>query len=156
MEINQAFFKDIEPVLNRLKELIGEGFVVFGSAPLYLLGIVAYNHPINDIDIAVNDSSCIPPDARIVTFQKNPKHIFYKLLINDVEVDIGTCWEGQEDFFYRLFKSPIEIEGFKFVNLGMVEEWKTKMVQEFNREKDRIYLEKIREYKKTGCKPVFP
>ncbi len=147
MEINYKFFNKILPVLIQLKEKIGDDFVVFGSAPLYLMGIVDFDKSINDLDIAVLDKSVIPKEAKEVTFQGNSEQKLYKITIDDIEVDMGACWKGQEDYFYKLFEDTIEVEGFKFANLDILEEWKIKMVEKYNREKDKVYLEKIREYK---------
>ena len=147
MEINEKFFNTIYPVLNKLKERIAEDFVVFGSAPLYLIGVVSFDKPINDLDIALKDKNAIPKDAKEVTFQKNKNQKLYKLIIKGIKVDMGTCWKGQEDYFYRLFENPILVKGFKFANLEILEEWKEKMIKEYNREKDKIYLEKIKKFK---------
>ena len=145
--INEYFFNSIKPILIKLKDKIGEDFVVFGSAPLYLIGVVNYDKPINDLDIAVKDKNVIPKETKEVIFQKNPNQKLYKIKINNIEVDIGGCWKGQESYFYKLFDNPIIVEGFKFVNLDMLKEWKERMVKEYNREKDKIYLEKIKKYK---------
>ena len=151
MKINKTFFNEIEPILIQIKEKIGNDFVVFGSAPLYLLGVVDYNKKINDLDIAVKDKGIIPKEAKESTFQKDPDQKLYKIIINNMEIDIGTCWKGQEDYFYKLFEDPIEINGFKFVNLKITEEWKKVMVDKYDREKDKIHVEKIKNYKiKTG------
>ena len=148
MNINQKFFNSIRPVLDELERKIGDEFVVFGSAPLYLLGILSFNNldELNDLDIAVKDTSRIPKDARQVTFHGNPDQKLYKITINGVEVDIGGVWPGQENYFYKLFENPIVIEGFKFANLDICKEWKERMIRQYDRQKDKEYLTKINEY----------
>lgn len=150
IQINKDFFSAIEPVLIKLKSKLGEKFIIFGSAPLYLLGVVEFDKSkgINDLDVAVEDQSVIPKEAKQVTFQKNIDQKFYKLTIDGMEVDIGPCWPGQEKIFYELFKNPIIVNGFSFANLDVVEKWKMLMVKKYNREKDKNYLIKIANYKK--------
>ena len=130
------------------KKLKGD-FVVFGSSPLYLLSVLKFNdiNKFNDLDLAVKDESTIPPKAKITTFQKNPKQKLYKLKIKNIEVDIGSCWPGQEKYFYKIFQNPIIIDGFKFTNLDMIQKWKEIMVKKYNRQKDKYHLQKIKEYK---------
>lgn len=147
MKINENFFNSIKPALVQLREKIGDDFVIFGSAPLYLLGVVDFNCAINDLDIAVRDKSKIPKDAQKVFFQKNPDQDLYKIKINGLYIDIGSCWKGQEDYFYKLFENPIIVEGFNFVNLDILEEWKEITAKKYHREKDLMYLKKIKEYK---------
>jgi len=150
MKINERFLRSIEPALIQLQEKIGDDFVVFGSAPLYLLGVVDFNKPINDLDIAIKDKTMIPKEAKEVLFQDNPDQKLYKMQLDNITIDIGSCWRGQETFFYKLFENPIRVGNFKFANLEILEEWKKNMVAKYNREKDKIYLDKIREYKKAA------
>ena len=148
MEIDYIFFNKIKPILTKLKNKIGDDFIIFGSATLYLLKVVDYNENINDIDIAVKNKNIIPKDAKKVLFRNDPNQELYKLTIDNIKVDIGSVWKGQEDYFHKLFDSPIEVDGFKFVNLKTLEEWKEKTFKKYGREKDGKYLEKIQEYKK--------
>ncbi|PLX27230.1 hypothetical protein C0583_04300 [Candidatus Parcubacteria bacterium] len=147
MYINKKFFNTIKPILNRLEDKIGNDFIVFGSAPLYLIGIVDFNKNINDLDVAIKEKNKIPKEANEVTFQGDPNQKLYKLKINNIEVDIGTCWPGQENYFYKLFNNHIVVDGFKFANLDVCEEWKERMVKKYNREKDKKYLIKIKKYR---------
>jgi len=147
MIINKKFLKIIKPILTQLKNKIGDDFIVFGSVPLYLFGVINFDKSINDLDIAIKDKKVVPREAKEVTFQKNPNQKLYKFKIDNIEIDIGACWKGQESYFYKLFENPIEVEGFKFANLEILEEWKKIMVKKYNREKDKIFLKKIREYK---------
>ncbi len=149
MNINKRFFNSIKPILIKLKKRIGNEFVIFGSAPLYLLGILKFKDlkNFNDIDIAIKDILIIPKEAETVMFQNNPNQKFYKIKIDNINIDIGPGWPGEERFFSKLFRNPINIEGFKFVNLDTTEEWKEYMYKKYNREKDKKYLEKIKKYK---------
>jgi hypothetical protein len=147
MIFNRQFLNSIEPVLSRLKTIFGDDFVVFGSAPLYLLDIInSGDKHLNDLDIAVRDLRNIPDEAIKKTFQKNPDQILYQLKIDGVKIDIGTCWPGQEDFFARIFHDPIVANGYKFADLLVVKEWKEKMVKEYQREKDMEYLKRINDF----------
>jgi hypothetical protein len=149
MNINHKFFEAVEPVLKELKQKIGDDSIIFGSSPLYLLGVLPFNDlkDLNDLDVAIKDVTRVPEEAKQVTFHGNPDQKLYKLIINGIEVDIGGIWPGQEDYFYKLFENPIIVGGFKFANLEICEEWKVKMIKKYNRQKDKEYLEKIRIYK---------
>jgi len=146
MKINQEFFNYIKPYLVKVQAMIGGNFVVFGSAPLYLLSVVEFNGKINDLDISIKNSEDIPTDAQIVTFHKDQNQKFYKMIIDDIEVDMASLWPGQEYFFNKIHANPIIVEGFKFANLEVVKEWKREMVKKYNRLKDREYLEKIEDF----------
>jgi hypothetical protein len=150
MNINKEFFNYIRPYLIKIQTKIGENFVVFGSAPLYLLGVVKFNGKINDLDISVKNNSNIPKDAQIVTFHKDQNQIFYKIMIDDMEIDMASLWPGQEQFFSKIHANPIIIEGFKFANLEVVKEWKKEMVKKYNRLKDKEYLEKIENFQNSS------
>ncbi len=63
-----------------------------------------------------------------------------------MEIDIASVWLGQEDSFRKIFINPIIVDGFKFANLEIVEEWKNEMVIKYNRKKDENYLKKIKQY----------
>lgn len=143
MKINQEFFDYIKPYLLKIQEKIGDDFVVFGSAPLYLLGIVEFAGKINDLDISVKNSQDIPHDAEVVTFQKDQNQKFYKIRVDNMEIDMASAWTGQEHFFDKIHSNPIVVEGFKFANLEVVREWKEEMVKKYNRAKDQEYLDKI-------------
>lgn len=146
MKISQEFFNYIRPYLVKIQTIIGGDFVVFGSAPLYLLGVVKFDGIINDFDISIKNSQDIPKDAQIVTFHKDQNQKFYKIMIDDMEVDMASLWPGQEHFFNKIHTNPIIIEGFKFANLEVVKEWKREMVKKYNRLKDKEYLEKIEDF----------
>lgn len=150
MEINKKFFNYIKPLLIKLQEKIGDDFVVFGSAPLYLLGVVKFDGKINDLDISIKNNKNIPEDAQIVTFHKDQNQKFYKIMIDDMEVDMASLWSGQEYFFNKIHTNPIIIEGFKFANLEVVKEWKMEMVKKYNRLKDKEYLEKIEDFQNSS------
>jgi len=143
MNINQDFLNYIRPYLIKLRDKIGGDFIVFGSAPLYLLGVVDFTGKINDLDVNVFDRAVIPGEAREVTFHKNSEQKLYKIFIDDLEVDIGVSWPGYGDFIDRIRSNPIIVEDFKFANLDIVEAWKREMVKRYDRPKDRDYLHKI-------------
>ena len=143
MKINQGFFNYIKPYLVKIQARIGGDFVVFGSAPLYLLGVVKFDGKIHDLDISIKNSEIISQDAQIVTFHKDQNQKFYKIMIDDMEIDMASLWPGQEYFFNKIHTNPIIIEEFKFANLEVVKEWKQEMVKKYNRLKDKEYLEKI-------------
>lgn len=150
MNINQDFFSYLKPYLIKLQEKIGADFVVFGSAPLYLLSVVEFNGKINDLDISVKDISVIPDYAEKVTFQKNQNQIFYKIVIDDMEIDIASLWPGGDYFFNKVYSNPIIIDNFKFANLDIVEDWKKEMVKKYGRQKDKEYLKKIKEFREIN------
>lgn len=150
MAINQEFYDYIKPYLVKLSEQVGEGFVVFGSAPLYLLGVVPFVGRINDLDVVLLDEAVIPPDVQTVTFHHDPSQKLYKIYIDDLEVDMGVRWPGYEDFTDKIKSDPIVIDGFKFASLEVVEAWKWEMVERYDRQKDKDYLEKILEFKNNS------
>ncbi len=149
MEINQKFFRRIEPVLEELREKLKTDFVVFGSGPLYLFGILEFNDQsvLNDLDIAIKEESVVPKEAQTVYFRKDPNQKLFKINIQDVNVDMGAAWPGQEEIFEKIFKDPVVIKGFNFANLDICQEWRELIVKKYGREKDIIYLKKIKEYK---------
>lgn len=151
MNINQKFFGRVESVLEELKDKLGEDFVVFGSGPLYLLGVLEMKEDFNDLDIAVRDASAIIKEAKEVHFRGDPSQKLYKIKIKDIEVDIGSAWPGQEEVFKKLFENPIVVKGFKFVNLDNCQAWKEDMAKKYGREKDKLHLEKIKKYKLNGA-----
>ncbi|MFA4942392.1 MAG: hypothetical protein WC564_02025 [Patescibacteria group bacterium] len=155
MDINQDFFNYLEPYLIKLREKVGPDFVVFGSAPLYLLGIVEFNGKINDLDINLTDPNCIPKEALEVTFHKDQKQKLYKIMIADLEIDIGVSWPGYENFLKKIKSNPIVIAGFKFANLDIVEEWKKEMVKRYDRQKDKDYLQKINNWRVLSALKTF-
>jgi len=146
MEINKEFLKIILPVLEELKNKLKGDFVVFGSTPLYLFGVLEFKE-LHDIDIAVRDESIIPSGAKLILFADNPKQRLYKFRVKDINIDIGSAWPGQEEIFNRIFQDPIIIEGIKFANLDIIREWKELMVKEYDRQKDKDHLEKIKIFK---------
>ena len=147
MNINQDFFNYIEPYLIKLRAKIGDNFVVFGSAPLYLFDVVEFKGKINDLDVSIKDVASIPATAETVTFHKNQNQKFYKIIIDDIEIDIASLWPGCEYFFNEIHDNPIIINGFKFANLDIVEEWKREMVKRYDRQKDKDYLQKIQDFR---------
>jgi hypothetical protein len=149
MNINQDFYNYIKPYLIKLRDKIGNDFVVFGSTPLYLLRVVDFNGCINDLDVFIEDISIIPKDAVPVTFHKSQEQKLYKIVIDDLEVDIGSYWPGYNDILKDISLNPVEVEGFKFANLEAVENWKKEMVKRYNRQKDKDYLIKIKEFKQN-------
>jgi hypothetical protein len=148
MNINQDFFDYIKPYLFKLRDKIGDDFVVFGSAPLYLLGAVDFNGSINDLDVFIKDISVVPEDATPVTFHKNQEQKLYKIIIDDLEVDMGSYWPGYDGILNNVFSNPIKVGGFKFANLDVVEEWKKEMVKKYDRQKDKDYLIKIQAFRR--------
>jgi hypothetical protein len=151
MFINQEFFEKIKPVLAELKEKLKSDFVVFGSGPLYLLGVLEFNKDsmLNDLDIALRDLSVVPKDAQEVHFRKDVNQKLYKINIRGINVDMGGAWPGQEEIFEKIFTDPVVVEGFKFANLDICLEWRELIVKKYGREKDVIYLEKIKQFIKN-------
>lgn len=150
MKINEDFLSYIKPYLIKIQAKIGGDFVVFGSAPLYLLGVVEFDGKINDLDISIKNNEDIPKDAQIVTFHKDQNQKFYKIMIDDIEIDMASLWPGQEYFFNQIHANPIIVEEFKFANLEVVKEWKIEMVKKYNRLKDKEYLEKIKDFQNSS------
>jgi len=151
MNINKDFYNYIKPILIKLREKIGNDFVVFGSAPLYLFGVVKFNDKINDLDVFSKDISIIPIDAKEVIFHGDKNQKLYKILIDDMEVDIGFAWPGYVNIFEKIYENPVVIDDFKFANLDAVKEWKKMMVKKYDRKKDEKYLQKIEEYLNRAC-----
>ena len=147
MKINQEFFNYIKPYLIKLQERIGDDFIIFGSAPLYLLGVVGFRGKINDLDISIKDLSGIRGDFEEVTFQGDKNQKIFKIIIDDMEIDLASAWPGQEEFFKKIFTNPIVVDGFTLANLDVVEEWKNEMFMRYNRGKDKDYLEMIQKYR---------
>lgn len=147
MKINEDFFNFLKPYLTKIRDRIGNDFVVFGSAPLYLLGVVDFSGKINDLDISVKNVSCIPKDAQAVTFHKDENQKFYKIIVDDMNIDMASLWPGCEYFFDKIHNNPLVVDGFKFANLDVVEEWKREMVKRYNRPKDQKYLEQIKNFR---------
>lgn len=148
--MNYEFYNYLKPYLIKLQEVIGNDFVVFGSAPLYLYGVVPFVGKINDLDVFTKDESIIPSNAQVVTFHKNINQKMYKISIDDLVVDIGPSWLGYEEYINKYYTDPIVVDGFKFANLNVIEEWKREMVNKYDRQKDRDYLQAIREFRKNG------
>jgi len=149
MEINRKFFKTISPVLFELQEKMKGDFVVFGSTPLYLFGVLEFKDPkrFNDLDLVVKDKSIIPPEAEVVFFRQDPKQKLYKIKIRNIEVDIGGLWSGRKKFFGKIFQNPVIVDGIKFANLNVVQEWKELMVKEYGQQKDKDHLKRIKAYR---------
>ncbi len=150
MNINQDFFNYIKPYLIKLREKIDNDFVVFGSAPLYLFGIVEFPGKINDLDVSIKDWASVPAETEVVTFHKDPNQKFCKIRIDGMEIDIASLWPGCDYFFNEIHNKPIIIEGFKFANLDIVEEWKREMVKRYDRQKDKDYLQKIQDFRQKS------
>ena len=144
--VNEEFIDFILPYLKKLTKKIGDEFVVFGSGTLYLLGILDFHEKFHDLDIALKYASKIPPESEVVYFENNFDQPLYKIYIDDLMVDIGTVWQGQEEAFIKIFIDPIKIKGFKFANLQVDREYKKNMVNTYNREKDIEYLALIDKY----------
>lgn len=149
MNINQSFYDYIKPYLIKLREKIGNDFIIFGSAPLYLYGVVDFKGFINDLDIFIEDISIVPKDAIPVTFHKDQQQKLYKIIIDDLEVDIGSYWPGYGNILKNIFSNSTQIDGFKFASLDGVEQWKTEMVKKYNRQKDKDYLIKIQSFRQN-------
>lgn len=156
MEINHKFLEAVSPVLSELREKLGCDFVVFGSAPLYLLGVVGFRglEDLNDLDIAVGDDFAPTEEMREVLFHDNPAQKFYKLSAGGINVDIGTVWPGREKIYEKIFSNAFEYGGFRFASLNVVRGWKEMMVREYGREKDKAYLEKIRQFQARKAQAI--
>ena len=148
MEINQNYFKAIKPVLEKLKSKVEGEFVVFGSSPLYLLGILEFEGlgKIHDLDVVLDGSLKEGVEAREVHFENDPKQKLYKVNIDGLNVDIGTRWPGYEAWFGKIFRDPMVVDGFKFANLQVVLEYKEMNVRRYNRKKDREAVARIKEH----------
>jgi len=145
MEINREFLRAVNPALEELRARIGVDFVVFGSAPLYLFGVLEFAglETLHDLDVAVGAGFAPTPDMEKVWFHDDPRQPLYKLRLSRLTADIGPAWPGREAIYARIFREAIEAGGFRFANLAITREWKDLMVKEYGREKDRLYLEKL-------------
>lgn len=150
MQINRKFWEALSPALSELKRKINCDFVIFGSAPLYLWGVLPFEKAadLNDLDIAVGDDFMPEGEMREVLFHNDPRQKLYKISIRGINVDIGAAWPGREKIYEKIFNSAVEVEGFKFASLDVVREWKEMMIEEYGREKDRNHLAEIREYQR--------
>lgn len=92
-----------------------------------------FNGSINDLDVFIEDISIITEDALPVTFHKNQEQKLYKIIIDDLEVDMGSYWPGYDNILKNIFSNPVEVDNFKFANLSAVEKWKTEMVKKYDR-----------------------
>jgi ribosomal protein S18 acetylase RimI-like enzyme len=122
MQINRKFWRALSPALSELKQKINCDFVVFGSAPLYLWGVLPFEKAadLNDLDIAVGDDFVPPEEMQEVLFHDDPRQKLYKISIRGVNVDIGAAWPGREKIYEKIFNSAIEVDGFKFAGLDTV------------------------------------
>lgn len=156
MEINQRFLEIVSPILSELREKIGCDFVVFGSAPLYLLGVVDFDKTkgINDLDVAVGEDFVPSAEMREVLFHDDPAQKLYKIDIGGINIDIGPAWPSRERIYEKTFSSAFECGGFRFASLNVVKQWKEVMVREYGREKDKVYLEKIRQFQERQAKMI--
>ena len=149
MPLNQSFLDFIKPYLTKIRDKVGDDFVVFGSAPLYLLGVVEFKDKINDLDISLRNPASVPADAAAVTFHKDQNQKFYKMIIDGLEVDMASLWPGQEYFFNKIHDTAFSVDGFKFASLDVVEEWKQEMIRKYDRQKDKDYLRQIQEFRQN-------
>lgn len=152
VKINRNYFDAIKPILEKLGDRVDGEFVVFGSAPLYLLGILEFKglDKIHDLDVTLDGSLGRKDGFRVVHFENDPNKPLYKITINGVDVDVGTKWPGHEDWFKRVFSDPIIVDGFKFANLQTVLDFKKMNIAKYNREKDKDVVARIEEYLE-GC-----
>jgi len=146
--INQEFFEYIKPFLLKLKEIAGEDFVIFGSAPLYLLNVVKFDGHINDLDISVKEiSQSIVDRGKEILFYNDPNQKFYQFEIDGMKIDVASMWPAYEPYFSEIFDNPICVDGFKFTNLDVVEGFKKDMAEKYDRQKDKDYLQKIADFR---------
>jgi hypothetical protein len=146
MKINQEFFDFIEPALKSLKEKTCGDFIVFGSAVMYLLGILEFKKEgfFHDLDIMLKNQSNIPKEAALTYYQGDKNRKLYRIYLEGFEIDIGGQWPETKEFFERSFDDPLIINGYKFISLDKLQEWKEMMA----RPKDLKHVEKIKEFKK--------
>jgi hypothetical protein len=85
------------------------------------------------------------PDNILENISKSQK--FYKIKVDGMNIDIASSWSEYEVFFEKIFTNTIIVEGFKFANLDIVEEFKNEMVKKYNRQKDKDCLEKIKQFR---------
>lgn len=151
MEINRKFLEAITPALIELETKIGKDFVVFGSAPLYLFGVLEFDglDVLNDLDVAAGGSFMATPDMEKVLFHDNSHQPLYKIRLGGLGIDIGPVWPGREAFYARIFRDASEAGGFRFASLETVREWKELMVKEYGRQKNRDYLERLEAFQKA-------
>lgn len=156
MQMNQKFWQKIEPVLSELAGRIGTDFVVFGSAPLYLFGVLEFDESsgLNDLDIAVREGFAPPSEAREVLFHDDPKQKLYKIRLGGIDIDIGSAWPGREKIYAEIFVSCCEVGNFKVASLAVVRKWKEMMVTEYGREKDKVHLAKLAEFANRKAETV--
>ena len=146
MKINQNFFDYIEPVLKNIKRETKGDYMIFGSAILYLFDILEFKEEdFHDIDVMVKSESSIPKEAKLFYFQNDKDKRLFKYFIGDFEVDFGGIWPETEGFFRRALDNTIEINGYRFVSLKMLQEWK----EMIGREKDLLHVEKIKEFRRS-------
>jgi len=120
--------------LKRLMELgIPDGqYAVYGSGPLAIRGI----RDARDLDVAVKDRFY----EELV--KKYPEKERGKIELGDGEIEIYPVWNSLMDNAEEVIDRAESIEGFRFIKLEDIIEWKRKM----GREKDEQDIELIREY----------
>lgn len=152
MKINRDYFDAIKPILEKLKDQVDGEFVLFGSASLYLLGILEFKglDKIHDLDVTLDGSLRRKDGVQVVHFEDDPNKPLYKITINGVNIDIGTKWLGQDAWFRKVFSDPIVVDGFKFANLQAVLDFKRMNVSKYNRGKDKDAVARIEKYLRSG------
>lgn len=148
MPIDQDFVNAIKPIVTKLRNLVVGDFVLFGSAPLYLLGIRKFEGlgKMHDLDVTLDGHLKDENIAQVVYFENDPEQVLKKVTIDGFAVDLGCHWPGDDAYFNKIFDRPIISDGIKFANIDTVLEVKRNYAVKYNREKDRKAVAAIEEY----------
>ena len=124
----------MQELLDKLAELElpSDQYAIYGSGPLAIRGI----REGRDLDVVVRD------EYYRTLIQKYPEKEKGKIEMNNGKIEIFPAWNSLLDDPEEVIDRAESIEGFKFVLLEDIMEWKRKM----GREKDREDIRLIKEY----------
>jgi hypothetical protein len=126
-------FKKLLKELDRLN-LPKDSYVIFGSGPMAVRGL----KDTHDLDVLVTKK--LFSKLREKFKQDTSKHPCGCLVIGNIE--IGDKWQGESKKVLDYINDPDIIEGYPFVKLEYVLEWK----ESSDRQKDRKQVQIIKEY----------
>jgi len=113
-------------------QIPSDQYAIYGSGPLAIRGI----RESRDLDVVVKD------EYYRTLIQKYPEKEKGKIEMNNGKIEIFPAWNSLLDDPEEVIDRAESIEGFKFVLLKDIIEWKRKM----GREKDSADIELINNY----------
>lgn len=115
-------------------------YLIMGTGIMFALGIRDISD-FTDIDLFVNENGWNKV-KNIFENKYNSKWKCYYIDIFDGLISIYNEWRPEKYDFYKLFEKSILINGYHYMSLEDVIDWKQKM----NRDKDKIHIEMIKNY----------